>query len=217
MQLFLDSADLLDLRSCLPHPLVHGVTTNPTLLRRAGVKRDKLPALLEQLLELGVRQVLAQVHSSDVDGMLADAQALLQPFDAGQLVVKIPATREGLRAGAQLSADGVPVTYTAVCTLEQVQFAAQLGAANAAPYLGRLQDEGFDGLALIARMQSLLVGRGAATRRLVASVRDREAFVALLQARVGAVTLPPCLFAEVLDPPATRAAQERFLADAGEH
>ena len=212
--LYLDSANLGELRTCLPHPVVHGVTTNPTLLKRAGVTRAALPALVEQLLKLGARQVQAQVHAADVDGMLADAQVLLRLADPGQIVVKIPATREGLRAGAQLSAKGVPVTYTAVYAAEQAHFAAQLGAAYAAPYLGRLQDAGIDGLALIAQMQSLVERSGAATRLLVASVRTREAYLALLQLGVGAITIPPQLFAELVDHPATLEAERGFLADA---
>ena len=212
--LYLDSADLTELRTCLPHPVVHGVTTNPTLLKRAGVTRAALPALVEQLLKLGARQVQAQVHAADVDGMLADAQALLALADPGQIVVKIPATRQGLQAGAQLSARGVPVTYTAVYAAEQAHFAAQLGAAYAAPYLGRLLDAGVDGLALIAQMQSLIDHSGATTRLLVASVRTREAYLALLKLRVGAITLPPRLFAELLDHPATLDAERGFLGDA---
>ncbi len=214
MHLYLDSADLAELRTCLPHPVVHGVTTNPTLLKRAGVTRAALPALVEQLLKLGARQVQAQVHAADVDGMLADAQGLLKLADPGQMVVKIPATRQGLQAGAQLSAKGVPVTYTAVYAAEQAHFAAQLGAAYAAPYLGRLQDAGVDGLALIAQMQSLVERSGAATRLLVASVRTREAYLALLQLGVGSITIPPRLFAELLDHPATLDAERGFLADA---
>jgi transaldolase len=95
--LYLDSADLAELQACLPHPVVHGVTTNPTLLRRAGIDRSAVPGLLARCIDLGARQVQAQVYSSDVDGMLEDAQDLLPYFDLGQLVVKIPATRQGLR------------------------------------------------------------------------------------------------------------------------
>ena len=212
--LYLDSADLSEIRSCLPHPVVHGVTTNPTLLKRAGVTRAALPGLLTQLLKLGAKQVQAQVQAADVDGMLADAEALLKPFDSGQLVVKIPATRAGFQAGAQLTARGVPVTYTAVYAAEQAHFAAQLGAAYAAPYLGRLDDSGVDGLGLIAQMQSLVAGSGAATRLLVASIRSREAYLALLGLRVGSITIPPRLFAELLDHEATLSAERGFLADA---
>ncbi|MEO6854806.1 MAG: transaldolase family protein, partial [Rhodoferax sp.] len=156
--LYLDSADLADLKTCLPHPAVHGITTNPTLLRRAGVTRDKLPELLHNAIKLGAKQVQAQVHAADTDGILADAQALVRQFNPGQLVIKIPATRDGLRAGAELSEAGTPVTYTAVYAPEQAHFAGQLGAAYAAPYLGRLEDSGVDGLALIGQMQSLLAG-----------------------------------------------------------
>jgi len=213
--LYLDSADLGELRACLPHPVVHGVTTNPTLLKRAGVTRAGLPALFDTLLKLGARQVQAQVHARECDAMLEDAHALLTGFDAGQVVVKIPATRAGLRAGAALSAQGVPVTYTAVYAPEQAHFAGQLGAAYAAPYLGRLQDAGIDGLALIAQMQSLLDRSGADTRLLVASIRSREAYLALLQLGVGAITIPPRLFAELLDHGATIDAERVFLSDAG--
>ena len=212
--LYIDSADIDALQACLPHPVVYGVTTNPTLLLRAGVSRAALPALLHRALLLGARQVQAQVQSADADGMRADALALLAAFEPGQLVVKIQATREGLRAGAELSAEGVPVTYTAVYAEEQAHFAAQLGAAYAAPYLGRLEDAGIDGLALIARMQARVSQSGSGTRLLVASVRSRAAYQALLALGVGAITVPPALLGEILDHPATSAAERGFLADA---
>jgi len=213
--LYLDSADLTELKACLPHPVVHGVTTNPTLLQRAGIGRAEVPGLLKRCIELGARQVQAQVYSSEVDAMLEDAQALLPQFDSGQLVIKIPATRQGLDAGARLIARGVSVTFTAVYAPEQAHFAAQLGAAYAAPYLGRLDDSGINGLALIGQMQSLVARRSSSgTRLLVASIRSREAYLSLLGLGVGAITVPPRLFAELLDHPATLAAERGFLADA---
>ena len=106
----------------------------------------------------------------------------------------------------------MPVIDTAVYVLEQAHFAAQLGAAYAAPYLGRLEDAGVDGLALIAQMQSVLHGSG--TRLLVASVRTRDAYLALLRIGVGAITIPPSLFAELVDHESTIAAERAFLADA---
>lgn len=212
--LYLDSASLDELRTCLPHPLVHGVTTNPTLLRRAGVGATAVIGLLARCLELGVRQVQAQVVSAEADAMLADAQALLPHFDRGTLVIKIPATRAGFVAGAALIAQGVPVTYTAVYAPEQAHFAAHQGAAYAAPYLGRLQDAGVDGLALIAQMQGLVAASGSAMRLLPASVRTRQAYLDLLQLGVGAITVPTRLFGELVDHDATRDAERGFLADA---
>lgn len=215
--LYIDSADIAQIEACLPHPVIHGVTTNPTLLRRAGVARAEVPGLLARCIERGARQVQAQVYSAEADGMLEDALGLLRHFDEGQLVVKIPATRQGLQAGAHLIAQGVPVTWTAVYALEQAHFAAQLGAAYAAPYLGRLNDSGVDGLARIAQMQALVAqapATRARTRLLVASVRSRDAYLALLELGVGSITIPPQLFAELMDHPATLEAERGFLADA---
>lgn len=212
--LYIDSADLDELSQCLPHPVIHGVTTNPTILKRAGVTRAALPGLFEKLFKLGVKQVQAQVHAAAADAMLEDARTLLAGFDPGQVVVKIPVTRDGLRAGADLVARGVPVTFTAVYALEQAHFAAQLGATYAAPYFGKMDDVGFDGLGMITKMQAIIEKSGADTRLLVASIRSREAYLALLKIGVGAITIPPRLFSELLDHPATLEAERAFLADA---
>ena len=212
--LYLDSADIEEIRHCLPHPVVHGVTTNPTLMRRAGIRRADLPEFFNELLELGAKQVQAQVTFREADAMLEDARGLLAGFDLGQIVIKIPATRDGMRAGATLSAQGIPVTYTAVYAPEQAHFAAQLGAAYAAPYLGRLQDSGVGGRALITQMQSLLDRSGTKTRLLVASIRSRDTYLDMLQIGVGAITIPPRMFSQLLDHEATLEAERVFLDDA---
>ena len=212
--LYIDSADLDELSQCLPHPVIHGVTTNPTILKRAGVTRAALPGLFEKLFKLGTKQVQAQVHAATADAMLEDARTLLAGFDPGQVVIKIPVTREGLRAGADLISGGVPVTFTAVYALEQAHFSAQLGATYAAPYFGKMDDVGFDGLGMITKMQGIIERSGADTRLLVASIRSREAYLALLKIGVGAITIPPRLFAELLDHQATLEAERAFLADA---
>lgn len=212
--LYIDSADLDELSQCLPHPVIHGVTTNPTILKRAGVTRAALPGLFERLFKLGIKQVQAQVHAATADAMLEDARTLLAGFDPGQVVIKIPVTRDGLRAGADLIARGVPVTFTAVYALEQAHFSAQLGATYAAPYFGKMDDVGFDGLGMITKMQAIIEKSGADTRLLVASIRSREAYLALLKIGVGAITIPARLFSELLDHQATLEAERAFLADA---
>ncbi len=214
LHLYIDSADVGDLAGVLPHPLVHGVTTNPTLLRRAGVAADGMPALLEQFRAWGVRAVHVQVGSADEAGMLRDAEQAVALAGPGLVVVKIPATRAGFAAGSRLSSSGVPVTYTAVYEPEQAVFAAMTGAAYAAPYLGRMTDHGRDGLATISRMQTLVDRYGPATRLLVASVRSRADFLALLDIGVGAITVPPSLVPALLDHAATQAAESVFLDDA---
>src|SRR5260221_4790902 len=212
--LYLDSADLGELRRCLPNPIIHGVTTNPTVRQRAGVTRAGLPDLVRACFDLGVGQLQTQVFSADVDGMLADADRLVGLAAFGRIVIKIPATRAGFTAGARLTEQGIPVTFTAVYALEQAHFAAQIGAAYAAPYLGRLQDSGVDGMDLIRRMQAAIARHESATRLLVASIRSRAAFLDLLELGVGSITVPPKLFPELIDHPATLSAEAAFLADA---
>lgn len=212
--LYLDSADLDELRQCLPHPIVYGVTTNPTLLKRAGLGRAQLPDFTRACFDLGAQAVQTQVFSAAAEEMAADAAALERLGAPGQIVIKIPITREGLKAGARLIGEGVPVTFTAAYVLEQALFAAQMGAAYVAPYLGRLEDSGVDGLALIQKMQSVVARETDTTRLLVASIRSRAAFLSLLELGVGAMTVPPKLFHELVDHETTLAAEAAFLADA---
>lgn len=212
--LYLDSADLDALGKCLPHPTVYGVTTNPTLLKRAGIGRAQLPDLVRACFDLGAQVVQTQVFSAMAEEMIADAAELERLGAPGQIVIKIPVTREGLKAGARLTNDGVPVTFTAVYALEQALFAAQMGAAYAAPYLGRLEDSGVDGLALIRKMQAVTARESQTTRLLVASIRSRAAFLDLVELGVGAITVPPQLFHELVDHDATISAEAAFLADA---
>lgn len=214
LHLYIDSADVGALAGVLPHPLVYGVTTNPTLLRRAGLAVDGMPALIEQLRVWGMRAVHVQVASVDEAGMLRDADQAVSLAEPGLVVVKIPATRAGFAAGSRLSARKVPVTYTAVYEPEQAAFAAMSGAAYAAPYLGRLTDQGRDGLATISNMQALVDRYGPSTRLLVASVRSRTDFLALLDIGVGAITVPPALIPTLLDHAGTLDAEHVFLDDA---
>jgi transaldolase len=220
MHLYLDSADASELARVLPHALVYGVTTNPTLMKRAALGWDELPDFVRRVEALGARAVQIQVRSPDTAGMLADARAYLALADRVRIVVKVPATRAGFAAAAALAAEGAEVTMTAVYEPEQALWSALAGARYAAPYLGRLEDAGRDGLGVIAAMQDVAVryGRhpdGHDLRLLVASVRSRRAFVDLLRLGVGALTIPVPLFEELTEHEATLAAERTFLADAG--
>ncbi len=146
--------------------------------------------------------------------MLRDARRYAQWAEPGRVVVKIPITREGLSAAAKLSEEGVPVTMTAVYGVEQALWAALVGVRYAAPYLGRLNDQGVDGLGTIRRMQAVLNQAGHPTRLLVASLRSSQAVTDVLELGVGAITIPPALFLELLERPETLEAERVFLRDA---
>jgi transaldolase len=218
MHLYIDSADQSAITRCLPHPLIYGVTTNPTLMKRAGVGWSQLPDLVMQVLELEAQVVQVQVQSQGARDMLADARRYLAWAEPGRVVPKIPATREGLIAAAELSRDGVPVTLTGVFEVEQALWSAMVGAQYAAPYLGRLNDQGRNGLEVIRSMQDVIERSsiGTSLRLLVASIRSRQDVLDLLAVGVGAMTIPPTLFHELVDHEPTLAAERVFLEDANQ-
>jgi transaldolase len=217
MHLYIDSADPKLLEEALQSPVVYGVTTNPSILRRDKITRSSLPRFVADVLKLGARAVQVQVWQQDSAGMISDALEFLSYGEPGKIVPKIPATREGLKAAAKLASDGIPVTLTAAYALEQALWATQLGVTYLAPYLGRLEDAGHDGLGLIAKMQNLISRNpNNKTRLLVASIRSRRAFLALLEIGVGSITVPPSLLPKLLDHAETLAAEQTFIHDAKE-
>jgi transaldolase len=217
IHLYLDSADLSALRPYLALPMVYGVTTNPTLQREAGLRESELEEFVNNALDLGAQAVQVQVKHPDAAGMIADAKQFVSWAEPGRVIPKIPVTSEGLKAAAHMKAEGASCTMTAVYQPEQVIWALLAGAHYAAPYLGRLNDAGRDGLAVIAEMQGLLrryQDEQRYFRLLVASVRTRQDFQELLALGVGAITVRPSLFAELLDDAGTLRAEQAFLSDA---
>jgi transaldolase len=242
VHLFLDSADLAAIRPYLRLPLVRGVTTNPTLQRRAGLREAALEGFVQSVLSEGARAVHVQVKSRETAAMAAEARRFAAWGRPGAVIPKLPATREGLAAISQLAADGIVCTVTAVFGPEQALWALLAGAAYAAPYLGRINEAGRDGFAVVAAMQLVLEGYASESplleaksqewharheggragvavaslpcRLLVASVRTRADFLALVELGVGAITVKPELLAELLDHRATLDAEAEFLADA---
>jgi transaldolase len=212
MHILIDSAERAAIRHALETGFVAGVTTNPTLLRRAGVRAAEAAGLARQALAWGAQEVHLQVYAADAEGMLAEAREL-RAIDA-RVVVKIPATPAGYRAAALLAREGVPVTLTAVYTLRQALLAQSVGARYVAIYLGRMRDAGLDALGLAREMQALLHAQRAGVEILAASIRDPDEVVALGAAGVGAATLPPAILAALLESEATARAAAAFREDA---
>src|SRR5262245_35575267 len=213
VRILIDSAEIAAIRQALATGFVAGVTTNPTLLRRAGLRAAGVPDLARQALAAGAQELHLQVYSADAAGMVAEAHQL-SAIGAAHVVVKIPATPDGYSAAAQLARDGVPVTLTAVYTLRQALLAQSVGARYIAIYLGRMRDAGLDALELAGQMQTLLARQHAETTILAASIRAAEEVEALGMAGVGAATLPAHLIGQLLESDATTQAAATFHADA---
>ena len=211
VRLFLDSADPAAWARLLPLGFLHGVTTNPLLLERAG--QPCTLANLEQLARtaarLGAREIHLQTWGEDA-AQLTERGRRLAALDCGPAVaVKVPATAAGFVCARRLIDAGATVTMTAVYAEGQVLAAAALGAAYAAPYLGRLDDAGRDGRASLVRMQAL----AAATplRLLAASLRAADRVVDLAAAGLDTFTFGPDVADALIAEPLTTAAAADFL------
>lgn len=213
MRILVDSADLGAIRDALKTGFVAGVTTNPTLLRRAGVSRSGVPGLARAAFAAGAGEVHLQAYAEDTPGMIRDGLAFVE-FDASRIHVKLVATQAGYRAAAALSAKGVKVTMTAVYTLSQALVAQSVGARSIAIYLGRLQDAGVDAMELAGRMQTLFEAQGADVEILAASIREPGELAELAIRGVASVTVAPAILQRLLDSDATTRDALVFTTDA---
>lgn len=213
MHLYVDSAEARTIQRALASGFVWGVTTNPTLLRRAGVRRSDLPALVNLAGSAGAREIHLQVFADDVGGMMADARDLVA-LDPSRVVVKILATAAGIAAAARLSAEGVPVTLTAICSVRQIVLADMVGARYAAVYLGRLREAGQDAFDTVREILEAIRAQQMSLRLLVASIRDAGAVEALARMGVAAATLPPDILFTLPESEGTGEAARMFREDA---
>ncbi|MBU2502713.1 transaldolase [bacterium] len=213
LRLFLDSAEIDRWRRHLALGIFHGVTTNPLLLERAGVPCtvDSLRRLACEAAAQGAREIHLQTWGDTAEEMAARGRDLAACADQGlDVAVKVPATAAGLAAAAALRREGAAVTLTAVFNPGQVLAAASLGAAYAAPYLGRMDDAGRDGLAQILAMHRILTGTASPVRLLVASLRRPEQVLALAAEGLDTFTLTPELVEPLLQDELTEKAAAAF-------
>lgn len=212
LRLYVDSASREAAEPLLATGLFHGLTTNPTLLRREGLRLADLEELYSWATAAGAREVFFQAWGAEVDELVAAAGALQ---DIGpRVVTKLPASKAGASAAAQLVSRGHTVLLTAVYSAAQGLLAAAAGAQYVAPYLGRMDDAERNGFEEVLTMHRTLAAAHRATEVLVASVRDVETVVALAQQGVACFALQPEVAEQLFQEPLTAAAVEVFEADA---
>lgn len=210
MQFFLDTADLAEIEEGCALGLVNGVTTNPSLMAKTGLKRDDV---LKQICDLVKGPVSGEVLSTDFEGMLAEAKDVSQisPY----IVVKVPLTEAGLRVVHQLSPEGVAFNVTLCFSTAQALCAAKVGATYISPFLGRLDDIGHEGLDLIADMVELYDRQSFDTQILAASIRHPMHVVHAAKLGADVATMPLSVMKKLIQHPLTDSGLERFLRDAG--
>ena len=208
MKFFVDTADTAEIRDLAESGLVDGVTTNPSLIHKAG--RDFLEVVAE-ICKITPGPVSAEVVALDHAGMMREAEVVRKIAD--NVAVKVPLTIDGLKTCKALTDDGTMVNVTLCFSANQALLAAKAGATFVSPFVGRHDDVGFDGMALISDIRLIYDNYDFATEILVASVR--HPVHVLESARLGAdvMTAPPSVIRQLVKHPLTDKGIEGFLAD----
>lgn len=208
MKLFIDTAEIKEIEAAAKTGLIDGVTTNPSLVAKAGVPFE---TLLRRICEVIDGPISAEVTALDAEGMLEQGRKLAKLHK--NIVIKLPLTWEGLRACKTFTAEGIKTNVTLCFTSVQAMMAAKAGATYISPFVGRLDDIGQDGMGLIADIRECYDLYGYETQILVASIRhvDHVRQSIALGGDVG--TLPYKVFQQLLAHPLTDAGLAKFMED----
>jgi transaldolase len=208
MQLFLDSADVATLKGLAATGLVDGVTTNPTLIAKAG--RPMLEVIAE-ICDIVEGPVSAEVAATESQAMLAEGRKLAAV--ATNVVVKVPLTREGLIATHAFAREGIQTNVTLCFSAPQALLAAKAGASYISPFIGRLDDHGAVGMDLISEIRAIYDNYDFDTEILAASIRNGAHVTAAAIAGADCATIPPDVFESLFKHPLTEKGLQQFLSD----
>lgn len=208
MKFFVDTAHVEDIRAAVRLGVVSGVTTNPSLMAKEG--RDP-KEVIREIATIVDGPISAEVIALDTDGMVAEGRewAAVAP----QVVVKLPVTADGLAATRILVDEGIRVNMTLVFSTNQALLAARAGAAFVSPFIGRLDDIGEDGTALVADIASIFALHRIDTEIIAASIRRPLDLTAAARAGADIATVPYQVLVAALQHPLTDAGIARFISD----
>ena len=208
MKLFVDTANVAEIEALVPLGIVDGVTTNPSLLAKAGGDPQQL---LKTICDRVDGPVSAEVVAIDADGMIGEGRQLATIDD--HIVVKVPFGRAGVTACGTLSGEGIRVNVTLVFSAAQALLAAKAGATFASPFVGRLDDIATSGMDLISQIVEIYGNYEFTTQVLVASVRGPVHIVEAAQMGADICTCPAKVIDAMFNHPLTDIGLEKFLAD----
>ena len=208
MKFFVDTADIDAIRDLAATGLLDGVTTNPSLVSKTG--RDFFEVLAD-ICKAVDGPVSAEVTATDFDGMMKEAARLREV--APNICIKVPLTRDGLKACRALSNDGAQVNVTLCFSAAQALLAAKAGASFISPFIGRHDDVGHDGMRLIEEIRAIYDNYDFGTEILVASVRHPLHVVQAATIGADVCTIPPDVLNKLYNHPLTDKGLEAFLKD----
>jgi len=210
MKFFIDTANVDEIRKAAEMGIVAGVTTNPSLIAKEG--RD----FIETVREIGSivdGPISAEVISLEADKMVEEAKALYNAVENPNLVIKIPMCTEGLKAVKQLTALGMKTNVTLIFSAGQALLAAAAGATYVSPFVGRLDDIGFNGVDLVTEVSDIFKKQGVKTEIIAASMRNPLHVIQVAAAGCDIATVPYKVFVDMTKHPLTDRGIEKFLSD----
>lgn len=208
MELYIDTANLDQIRQAHDMGVLDGVTTNPTLIAKEGVDYGKR---LAEICDVVPGPVSAEVIATTFKEMLAEGKD--RASIASNIVVKLPSTVDGLRACKALSDEGIRTNMTLCFQSLQALMVAKAGAYLVSPFIGRIDDIGEDGMELIVKIRQIYDNYGLATKVLAASIRHPNHLLQCALAGADVATVPFDVIGKVMNHPLTDSGLERFLAD----
>lgn len=208
MQIFLDTAEISEITARLDGGLIDGVTTNPSLIAKAGAKVfDRIAEICDAV----DGPVSAEVVATELEGMLGEARRLREI--APNVVIKLPLTRDGLIACRTMAEEDTATNVTLCFSVNQALMAAKAGASFISPFVGRVEDMGGDGIGLLEDIRTVYDSYGYETEILAASLRSPDHVQSAALAGCDAATIPPKVFDQMFKHPLTDKGLDAFLAD----
>lgn len=212
MKLFIDNADITNIKRLWEVYPLCGVTTNPTILAKTG--RPPYEALKEIRGFIGEKAELhVQAVAQDAEGILAEGRRIVAELGEGSTLVKVPAVPEGFKAMKLLRAQGIRVTATAIYTPMQAYLAGMCGAEYAAPYVNRIDNMGYDGVQAAKDIHDIFMKNSMGCQVLAASFKNSQQVLELCRHGVGAATVAPEVLEVLVKNPAIDSAVQAFISD----
>lgn len=209
MKFFIDTADLDEIREANSMGVLDGVTTNPSLMKKAG--SVDFHEHIYRICEIVDGDVSAEVTATDYDGIMSEGKTLAGIHK--NVVVKVPLILDGIKALKTFKEEGIRTNCTLCFSPSQALIAAKAGATYISPFIGRVDDMSTDGLQLIAQIVTIYQNYGFQTQVLAASIRHPMHVVACAEMGADVATLPLGVIKKLLKHPLTDSGLERFLAD----
>ena len=214
MKLFIDTANVDEIREANEWGVISGVTTNPSLIAKGG--RDFIEVVGE-ITSIVDGPISAEVISLEADKMVEEAVELTKKINNKNLVIKIPMCKEGLKATKKLTALGIKTNVTLIFSAAQALLAARAGATFVSPFVGRVDDLDWDGIGLISEISEIFAMHDIKSEIISASIRGPKHVTDSALAGADIATVPYKVLEAMFNHPLTTAGIEKFLADWGKH